>query len=565
MKKTSLLIFCLIISFTCSSQTPNFDWAKQIGGAFDEDVVSMTIDKNGNVYTTGTFYGTIDCDPNAGVYNLTSVGNRDIFIIKLDILGNFVWAKRIGNSQTDYGCVISVDERNNVYLGGSFNMGTLDVDPGSGNFNLVCTSYADIFILKLDANGNFLWAKQLDGGISSGVDWINSLVIDSSQNIISTGRFFGTSDFDPGTSLYTLTSAGISDIFILKLDSLGEFVWAKQLGGDTLDIAYSITVDKQDNIYTYGMYSGLADFDPGMGVYNLLSNSDRNAFISKLDVNGNFVFAKQFGNSILTANSIAIDDYNNIYACGSYSGTADFDPNIGVSNLTSISSYDGFVLKLDENGNFIWAKSVDAFFGKDHSINVDNNNNLFCVGTFTGTVDFNLGAGVYNIVAGGGSSTSFILKLDQLGNFVWAEQLYSTLKVMESSIFIDNYNNIYSAGTFNTTADFDPSTSVFNITTLGSFDVFVHKMSQTTNGINTLQNYKSIEIQPNPTISLLYIKSKDKIQKIEITNVSGQLVIYEEVNEKFHKIQMSNLTNGIYFTKFIFSDGISVTEKIIKQ
>ena len=145
---------------------------------------------------------------------------------------------------------------------------------------------------------NFVWAKQMGGGnfdVGSGV------ALDGSGNVYTTGFFRGTADFDPGAGVFDLTStsAGFEDIFVSKLDSNGNFVWAKKMGGTGGDGAHSVAVDGSGNVYTTGFFSGTADFDPGPGTFNLTSAGFNAIFVSKLDSNGNFVWAKQMGGVFL--------------------------------------------------------------------------------------------------------------------------------------------------------------------------------------------------------------------------------------------------------------------------
>jgi len=91
------------------------------------------------------------------------------------------------------------------------------------------SSDPDIFIEKLDTAGNFKWAKRIGRFLT---DHGTSIISDNFGNIFTTGSFSGTTDFNPDSlGTFYLTASGTSDIFILKLDSLGNFVWVKQMGG----------------------------------------------------------------------------------------------------------------------------------------------------------------------------------------------------------------------------------------------------------------------------------------------------------------------------------------------
>ncbi|MEA3445471.1 MAG: SBBP repeat-containing protein [Bacteroidota bacterium] len=257
----------------------NFVWAKAMGGSFDDNGFALAIDASGNVYTTGIFCGTADFEPGSGTYNLSSNGDYDIFISKLDASGNFVWAKSMGGSSDDRGYSIALDASGNVYTTGYFYSSTVDFDPGSGTYNLTSNGCGDIFISKLDASGNFVWAKNMGGSSSDGG---NSIAIDASGNVYTTGSFLDTADFDPGSGTHNLSSNGEYDIFISKLDASGNFVWAKSMSGSSSEWGFSIALDASGNVYTTGYFYGTVDFDPGSGTYNLSSNGVMDIYILKL-------------------------------------------------------------------------------------------------------------------------------------------------------------------------------------------------------------------------------------------------------------------------------------------
>ncbi len=326
----------------------NFIWVKQMGGAFYDSGRSINIDASGNVFTTGFFNDTVDFDPGAGVNNLISNGARDIFIQKLDANGNFIWVKQMGGISFESGISIKVDAIGNIYTMGAFSS-TVDFDPGAGVSNLTYKSNTDYFIQKLDVNGNFIWAKQL-GSIYGGT--IHSLDIDASGNVFTTGSFLGTLDFDPGAGVSNLTASAWGDIFIQKLDSNGNFIWAKQMGGTGVDIGSSITVDDFGNIYTTGSFEDLVDFNPGAGVSNITSNGSHDIFIQKLDANGDFIWIKQMGSpGYERATSNTVDASGNVYTTGYFRSTVvDFDPGPGVSSLISYGYDDSFIQKLRVSG-----------------------------------------------------------------------------------------------------------------------------------------------------------------------------------------------------------------------
>ncbi|WP_186280175.1 SBBP repeat-containing protein [Fluviicola chungangensis] len=395
----------------------NFLWTRGLGGSEYVLTNSIAVDALGNSYIAGHFTETADFNPGPGIAMLTSASDLDGFIVKLDASGNFVWVKQFAGTDRINVNAIVLDASGNIYTTGTFRA-TADFDPGTGTSMLTAASIGeDIFISKLDPAGNFVWVKQQGG---TGTDVSYAIAVDASGNVHTTGSFYGTADFDPGTGTAGLTVAGFRDVFVSKLDASGNFVWAKQLGGTTMEDGYGIAVDAQGNVYTTGSYYGSGDYDPGPGVFNLaVYANDYDVFISKLDASGNFVWAKKFGNNSLSDDfgySIALDASNNVYVTGVFEGTTDFDPGPGIYTLPPGGAENVFIAKLDHSGNFVWAgKMGGAQLDAGYSIAIDPFWNIYTTGIFDATVDFDPGPGVHNITSFGGYQ-AFIHKMSQCDN-----------------------------------------------------------------------------------------------------------------------------------------------------
>ncbi len=323
----------------------NLVWAKKIGSTDYDDAKAIEIDALGNVYVAGYFNGTVDFDPGAGVVNFTSNGAHDMFILKLDINGNFVWAKKTGGVGYDIANSICSDALNNIYITGFFEK-TVDFDPNSGVFNLTSNAgTTDVFIQKIASNGTFVWAKSVGG---SGIDGGSSISKDKNNNVYITGGFYGTVDFDPNAGTNNLTSNGNVDVFVLKLTAKGNFVWAKKIGGLEIDFPTAITIDIDNNIHLTGYFERTADFDPGVASYVLNSAGKKDIFFEKLNQNGEFMWAYRIGNKEdELSTSIAVDQYSNIYLTGSFNSKVDFNPFTPILTLNTSGTLDIFSLKIN--------------------------------------------------------------------------------------------------------------------------------------------------------------------------------------------------------------------------
>ncbi len=173
--KITFTAFFLLLFSSLQAQNADFVWAKSIGGILADIGRSVAVDASGNVYTTGDFQSTADFDPGPGTFNLTSAGSNDIFISKLDALGNFVWAKSMGGALRDMGNSIKVDSSGNLHLTGNFQ-GTADFDPSAGTSNLTSAGDFDAFIVKLSQSGTLpitlTSAKAYEKNSGVQVEWI---------------------------------------------------------------------------------------------------------------------------------------------------------------------------------------------------------------------------------------------------------------------------------------------------------------------------------------------------------------------------------------------------------
>ena len=394
------------------------------------------------------------------------------------IAQNYAWAKSIGGNDSELSNAITVDGSGNIYITGFFT-GTVDFDPNASTVNLTATGNRDIFVVKLDASGNLLWAKNMGG---AGRDESTTIAVDGSGNVYTTGFFEGTADFDPNAGTANLTSAGAGDIFISKLDASGNFVWVKSIGDVGSDSGGTIAVDGSGNVYLMGSFTGTVDFDPNAGTVNLTPIGTDDIFICKFTASGNLTWAKNIGGTGSDfALDLAVDGSGNVYTTGGFQNTVDFDPNAGTANLTSSGSWDVFVSKLDASGNYVWAKKMGgASYDDGRSIAVDGSGNVYITGYFQATADFDPNAGSANLTSAGGFDI-FVSKLDASGNYLWAKGMGSTANDYTYRLALDGSGNVYTVGNFSGTVDFDPGAGTASLSSAGGFDIFVSKLDASGN------------------------------------------------------------------------------------
>lgn len=387
-------------------------WVKTLIGNSAENIFEMDIDSAGNIYCTGLFWQTVDFDPGLGVENRTAMsGERDIFILKLDENGEFVWVKTIGGPEIDSGADLFIDDDENIYLLGYYS-DSVDFDPGDNISMLYTPNGYSNYLLKLDAQGDFVWAKNVIDE-SAGIAYFSYITFDSEWNIYLGGISSGSVDFDPGIDEDILI-ANATDICIMKLDSSGNYLWAKVFGGSFADECNDIICDNNDDVIITGEYRGYSDFDPGPDTYNLPANGNSyEVFVAKLSSDGELIWASPiYGYLSEFCKSVALDQYNNIYITGSFHFTTDFDPSDEENEITSNSnSFDFFIVKLSELGQLIWVETYgDVDEELAYYIHVKNDD-IYVTGLYS--EPFTIGSDDSSLVETLGVYDIFIAKFQQ--------------------------------------------------------------------------------------------------------------------------------------------------------
>jgi hypothetical protein len=531
-----------------------FLFGESIGGSSNEASLAMHIDDVGNVYTTGYFSGTVDFDPGAATFNLTSVNSAlEIFISKYDNQGNFIWAKSFSGNGNDVGFGIDTDPSGNILLTGYFNA-TLDFDPGPNSFLLTSQGGKDIFALKLDSLGDFIWAKSFGG---SGIDnQGRSLAVDGQGNVNITGYYTDSIDIDPDSTNLMIGAVGSYDFFLVQLDSSGNLNWGHSFGNFSNDGGLAITVDQMDQVYISGYFRNSIDFDPGINIYNINSIGDADVFVAKYSSSGMFVTAKGFGGvGQELANSIDVDLNGNVHTSGGFNSSTDFDPSLNSSLIFSPNNFNGF------------SHSFQPCAPSTVTINVDACESYTSTAsglTYTSSGQFverlSNAAGCDSVVTLNLSIFTLDTTVMVIGNNIMALDtsqgvVYQWIDCSNSSIIIGETN------------------ALFVPTTSGSYAVIISNgacedtsacrtiIIQTIGEISLSKN--EIRLYPNPSQGIVNVVSTDKLERLRLYDLNGKIKL--ECHENCAGLNVSEIERGVYLLKIETSNQTLVKRLVIED
>jgi hypothetical protein len=449
-----------------SDPSGNFTTHTAVGDVFPR---SVTTDPSGNVYVTGEFNGTATFGSLPSISS--NLGSADIFILKYNNGGVLQWVQKSGGSGQDYGHSIAVDASGNVYVTGFFTgtstFGTLPSITSVDNF--------DVFIAKYNSNGIAQFVQQVSGlSTQDG----QGIAVDASGNIYLTGGFTNTATFGS----ISITSAGLSDIFIAKYNNSGAAQWVQRIGDIGVDVGYDIGLDATGNIYVVGNFSNTVTFGT---LPAITSAGSEDVFIVKYNSSGTALWLqKGGGSSIDYGEAIAVEADGTVYVTGSFSGTATF----GVTSLTwsGSSGSDVFLLSCSNgssSGLFNWAIKAGGT-GVDHAkgIAVDGNKNVYITGYFQNTATFST---LPPITSEGGVYDIFIAKYSAVTGIAvpqWVEKAGGPTSFGGSfdigeDVAIDASGNAYVVGTFIPTARF-PDQFFYLTNSSGGIKMFLMKYAE---------------------------------------------------------------------------------------
>lgn len=513
----------------------NLIWAQQAGGFYDDAALGITYDHAGNVYVCGYFKDTT-------TFSGTTIygkGNRDIFIAKYDMDGNFQWVNHAGSVGRDEAKSIKCDTAGNIYIAGMYK----DSAIFGSSILLSHLGYFNIFLAKYAPDGSLIWVKS-SGGDYDDVAW--AMTLDNSNKIYITGEFNASAYFD---TIQVITT-GQSNIFVACYNNSGNIEWVTSAGGELIDRARGIGYDGT-NLYITGQFSMSANF----GAHMVTGIDSAEIFIAKISNTGTFEWATSVGGSPDVSESLGYESGNgicaeasgNVYATGTLINGGTF----GTTTLFPYSRTDIFITKISQ-GPDVTAPLAPIYSPPDNTIGVINNSNL--VITFNEVVQ----KGTGNIII---KEDGFVTQtVDVTG---------ANVIVTGNTVTIDPDNFTSQAS-----VNIEMATGVFmdmaNNSFVGISDALTWNFSiELITMVNSTKQEKKINIYPNPTNGNFTINSNfpdtEKIE-ITITNCIGQVVDNKKYKYSSQlNVDLSEKQKGIYFIEIKTDKQTSFREKILYQ
>lgn len=366
----------------------NYIWHTAVGGSGTEIPKALILDRNGDLVMVGRFDSFFDWDPGVGENFFGSAGSTDGFVAKYDSSGNHIWAQRIGGTSSDEAYGVTVDDNNNIYVTGWMN-GTVDFDNGPDILALSNPGGPwDSYCVKYDPAGQVQWVRGIQGAGSQ--RGMSTVYLDG--HVYCYGVFTGQLVVD---GIPSVTSFGGQDDYLCKLDTSGVVKWTRQLGGPGNEQAEVVRTDGV-HLYISGTFRETIDADPGPDVLPLTSIGGTSLQYTKLDTAGNALWSHQVrgNNHFDGVCDLVVDNEGNVFLTGAYFEEQDFDSGDGEFILAPIVANDLYVMKVDTDGNFLWARSIatSGVFDTANALATDAAGNVFVTGGFGDTAVFDIDA-----------------------------------------------------------------------------------------------------------------------------------------------------------------------------
>ena len=419
------------------------------------------VDAKNNTYMVGSISGTQDFDPGPGATTVTAKGG---YVAKYDYTGNLAWVKTISSTSMIYPNRVASDSGGNLYIEGFFT-GTADFDPDSGVQSRTSTSTreADTFVLKLDAQGSFVWIGTLTGVFS------NALAVTASGDVFIGGGFTKSVDLDPSDGVKTVDPVTGGSGFVDKIGPNGNLVWTRTWGPDVASIVESLSINADGRILigTSGSVT-----QPFVG---------KTAGVALLDDAGNTMWKHILTTTATTApwvTSVFLDSTGSAFVAGDFNKLVVLDakgftePTAGEHFVTS-SAQGAFLLKLNADGSFGYMDALMSTcitaacaFAESMDVTVDTSGNAYLVGSARGPLKFGTEE---SVVLSPVRTSAYITKFDATGEPIWTRYLVGAGTLSDQSYAESAYINaagvLSMIGGFSGTVNFDTNGGTNTATT----------------------------------------------------------------------------------------------------
>ena len=460
----------LIMSSFCLAQS--ILWERDFGSTEADRAFKTIVDKGGNTYTIGFFANQITYNTSSGQQTFTSRGFVDGFVLKMDKNQQVIWVKTMGGENFDYLRDIYLTPSNDILISGEFNKKAF-IGGVQDSIALFSRGYYDMMVARLDNDGNIKWVNtfggpnddyavnvrqttdgsiqvagtfhekiiynnltgdsfqckgtnflllNLDalgatlsarnyGGNLGGVSYVGTTT-DIAGNILLTGQMDGALTFYHNGDSTVIKEKLNGDIFAVKLNPTGEFLWAKSYSGAGNDAGRCIITDQNLNIYSVGYFSDSVNFGTNSVPLWKKSKGSWDSFIQKLDPNGNRIWLKTFGGQSQDRTTFcALTPSNHLITVGYVIGsTTDFDPGPDTLNIKGWVGPDGFIQKYDSDGNMIW---TNRFGGNKTEVGISilpvGNGSYILNGCYGDSTRFSFGTDSL-LLRSKGNEDAFIIK-----------------------------------------------------------------------------------------------------------------------------------------------------------
>ncbi|MPR32312.1 hypothetical protein GBK04_02855 [Cytophagaceae bacterium SJW1-29] len=444
------------------SVTANFA-AWKIGGANNDIGRSVVVDAAGNVYVVGTYASSFTF----GATTMSVAGSNDIFIAKYNSRGDDVWIQRIASVNMDEVKDVVIDSSGDIFVTGevSSNVGYYNSpdDVQSGNIiHKAVNGNSDAFLAKYTRDGKLVWFRTYGGNTSE----VGTSIALHSSGIYLTGVFGASKTTFGSITLQALGTDGKYDMFLTKLSTNGDVLWAVSSGGFESDYASSIAVDSDGNVYMSGIFMSPGTFRSASGASaEHPSSATPDIFIAKYNSLGNLIaFHKGNSGTSIYGNSLAIYDgalYATGYVEGSKYGNLTVDYRGGGADI--------FLAKYDLNTlNVEWVKTAGSSgFDAGNKIVFDNAGNIYLAGLFRDNCHFGS-----TVLRSAGDSDAFLAQYDVNGNLRFVKSVGGPSADGYNALAVNSAGSlIYMVGFFGGTINIGGS----SLSSSGGLDVLTTK------------------------------------------------------------------------------------------